>query len=175
MHQAQLTRTQGVDPLGRLEVAVTLARTNGPNHIGADGGRDDAELDFGSGEHRLGRRHRNVASSGEAGAAAQRRALHPGNRRLFHFGQHAQHAGQRARVTQVVFHAVLRGTFHPVQISPRREAFAAPGEYDHAHAGVGIERFASCSEFGDQGFVKSVVDIRAVHPHSGDAVVLFYF
>ena len=44
MHQAQLTRTHSVDALGRLEVAVTLARTDGPHHIGADGGGDDAAL-----------------------------------------------------------------------------------------------------------------------------------
>ena len=51
----------GADPLGALEVAQGMARPDGAQHVGADHRRDDAELDLGGGEHRLGRGDGNVA------------------------------------------------------------------------------------------------------------------
>ena len=170
MDQTQSACALCIDALGRLEETVTLPCTDGAHHIGTDGGGDDAELDFGGGKHRLGRSDGDVARSREARAAAQGRTLHAGDGRLFHLGQHAQHAGQGAGVAQVVVHTVLRGALHPVQVSARRKTLAATGQHDHAHAVVGIQRFACGREFCDQGFVKGVVHIGAVHPHGGNAV-----
>ena len=168
MDQADLPGALGVHALRRLEIARCLARADGADHIGGDGGGNDAEADLRGGEHRTGRGHAQIAGRRQSQAAAESRAMYPCDGRLAQFGEGAQHGRQPAGVFDVVRDRCLTGCFHPIQIGAGGEAFAATRQNHHPYRVVGVECAAGGGKIGDQLGIEGVVQLGAVHPQGGD-------
>ena len=91
---------------------------------------------------RVGRRNADVAGGGKPHAAAERRPVHPRQRRLGQFGERSQHAGQRARIRQIGFEIGFAGRLHPMRDRRRREKLW-PAARQHDGADRVIARQAS--------------------------------
>ena len=101
--------------------------------------------------------------------------MDPGDGRLAQFRERAQHGRQLAGVSAILLDGVAGGALHPVQVSPGGKALAPPGQHDHPHRLIAFQGLESSGEFGDQGFIKSVVPVGTVHPDRRYAVLPFDF
>jgi hypothetical protein len=80
--QPDLQGPPAVDPLAGQEVLPGPALAHAPHDIGRDGRRDEPDLDLAQPEAGLGRGDDDVAGRDEARAAADGRAVDPGDGRL---------------------------------------------------------------------------------------------
>ena len=170
VHQPDPRRLCRADPLAREHQPPGMAQPDRGEHVRPDHRRDQAKPDLGRAEGRLRARHHDVAAGDQAGAAAERGAVHPGDGRLRQLVQGLHQPGERPRVGQILRLAVGRGAAHPVEVRPGREAPTGAGQDQDAHAGVGTQILQLLRQLGDQPVVEGVVDLRAVERQPGDAL-----
>ena len=137
--QTEARRLGRADSLAREHQSPRLARPHRREHVGSDHRGDQPETHLGRAEHRPLARHHDVTAGNQAGAAAERRAVHAGNGRLRELVQRLHQPGQGSGVGQVFCGVVGRGAAHPVEIRPGREAPAGAGQDHHAHRIVRAE------------------------------------
>ncbi len=166
--QADAQRGVGVKMLAGGEPAAGLARADGFDHIGRDHRRQQAQAAFGQAEAGRGAGDGDVAAGDQADAAAEGRAMDPGQGRFGQLVQGAHQPGQGQRVLAVIGFAGRRHAAHPLHVGTCREGGAVAGQHHRAHRSIVAGGLQCGSQPGDQPGVKGVVQLRPVQPESED-------
>ena len=147
------------------EQAAGVARANGLDDVGADGGGDETQARLGEAEVRALDGDGQVAGGRKACPAAERAALDQGHGQHRQVVQGLQHLGQFEGVGAVVVFRMVQRHAHPAEVGAGRERPARAAEEDHPHAlgaGQGVERL---QQRRDQVGVKGVLPLRPVQDH----------
>ena len=171
VHEADAPRLGRAEAFGGEEVAVRRARPHGADDVGADGGGDQAQLDFAEAVVCRIDAHRHVAAGHQAHAAGVHVALHAGNRRLGAFVDRAQHEGEFLGVLLVLLARVVGHAAHPVQVGPGAEGRAFGHQHDGAHLRVVAQLNEGLRQFGDHLVVEGVAHVGARQHDGGDAAL----
>ena len=170
MHEAHAQRVRGAEALGRQEIPPRLPRADRFDDVGTDRCRNQPELRLGQCERRLGDGNRDVGCGNQSDAAAIRRAVHAGDRRLRQRMQRAQHRGERRRVVQVLLVAERRHALHPVEIGAGTEAATRARENHDADVAIVVECDERLRQLRNQRLVERVVDFGPVQRDRRDTV-----
>jgi hypothetical protein len=172
MQQAQMMSLCCIEALGGDEVAAYRALTDGTQHIGADGGGREAQLDFRQAEAHGKRAHGDVAGCDQAHATAVAVTLYAGNHRHRAAGNGPQHVGQAGGVGMVLVPAVAGHFAHPVQVGTGAKGLAVGTQHHHAQAGAGGELGEALRQLGNRGGIEGVAQRRAVQPYMADGAFM---
>jgi len=148
-----------------------MALAHGGDHIGADGGCGQSELDLRQAKLGFLRRQRDVAGGDQAHAAGKGRPVHARDGRLFRHVDGVEHGGQRQGVGVVLPQAVAGHLFHPVQVGAGAERRAMTRQHHRAYALVRVCGLERLCQFRNHGFVEGVAHLRTVHPDHAYAVL----
>jgi hypothetical protein len=144
-----------------------LASANGRDHR-----PNDPELDLREPEDRLILGDDDVAHRGEAGAAAEGRAVNASDQRNRQAVQRAEHLGRIRRVADVFFFAVVDGFRHPRDVGACAEGAACPfRRVSRADGRVLSDRSSPGRQLGDEIFVEGISYVGAVEQHVLDRAV----
>ena len=103
---------------------------------GADRRGDQPEPHLGEAEARVLAREHDVAAAGEAGAAAERGAVHARDHRHGAAVDGREHRREALGVGDVLLVRELARGAHPLEVAAGAERGAAPGEHDRAQRRV---------------------------------------
>ena len=157
--------------LAREKVAVRSPGTHGADHIGADGGGNQADLDLAEAKARRVGRHRHIAAGHQAHAARIDIALHTRNRGFGAFVDDAQHLGQQARIDAVLVARVIGHAAHPVQVRARAECGSFGGQHHGAHIGTLADLNEGGGDLGNRRIAEGVANGGLSQRDAGDAAV----
>ena len=138
---------------------------------GRDRRRDQPQSHLGEAEARVLAREHDVAAAGEAGAAAERGAVHArdhGHRAAVDGREHGRGA---LGVGDVALVRELAGGAHPLEVGAGAERGAAPRQHDCAQGLVRRERRERLVHGRDQVGVEGVAPLGPVEPHPRDAAL----
>ena len=166
--KADAQRLGRVKALAGQKVALPGTGAHGPQHVGGDGGGDQANLHFRQAKVRLLHRHGHVAGGHQAHAPGVHIALHAGDGGVRAGGNGVQHGGQLACVGQVFFAGVVGHGPHPVEVGPGAKGRAFGGQ----HHGADIVTLADFGkrggDFGNHHIAESVADFRLAQGEGGN-------
>ena len=151
------------------EIAARGALADRADHIRGDGRGRQPQAHLGGAEARIAGGDRDIAGGDQPHAAAERRTVHPGDRRLGRLRQRAQHPRQAPRVLEIGVIAGGRLLLHPRQIGAGTEVAPAAGQYDGAHARLLRQLRKAARQLAHQSLVKRVVAFGPVEPDDGAA------
>jgi hypothetical protein len=169
VHETDAKCRLGIEALAREEVASRVRADLG-QHERRDHGGDDPELHFREPECRVGRGDRDVGTPDEAGAAAERVALHPGDDWCRAAVDRLAHPVKAHRVLDVLLEGKVDRCALPLHVGAGAEAFSLAGEHDGPRIADVGERFG---ELADQNCVEGVAPFRARDRHVQDVSVAF--
>ena len=142
---------------------------HGANHIGADGGGNQANLDFAQAKACGIHSHCHIAAGHQPHAAGIHIALHPRNGGLGAFVDDAKHLSQQACIHAVLVAGVIGHAAHPVQIGTCAESRAFSGQHDGAHirAVTGVAKGGS--QLGNHFIAEGVANLGLGQRDAGNA------
>ena len=114
-----------------------------------------------------------VADRGEAGAAAERRAVDAADERNRQPIERLEHPRHRARVAHVLVARVGDHLRHPRQVRAGAEHLARAREHRHARGAVGRHRRRPRGQLRDQLLVERVAHLRPIERDADDRTVRF--
>ena len=171
VHKTDAVRLGRAEALGRQKIAVRRPCAHGADHIGADGGGDQAQLHLaqaiGGGVHT----DRHVAGRHQAHAAGKHIALHPRHRGFGAVVNGLQHGRELARVGDVLVAGVVGHAAHPVEVGTGTKGRALGGQHHRAHVVARAHRFKSGCELGNHLVVEGVAHLGSGQGDARHAVV----
>ena len=171
MHKTDAVRLLGGKAFCGQKVALRSTRAHGADHVGADGGGDQADLHLREAKLGAVHTHGHVAGGHQAHAAGVHVALNAGDGRLGTLGDGLQHLRQLARVAQVLFVRVIGHGAHPVQIATGAKRGALSGQDHHTHIAALAHIDKGLVQLGDEIVVESVAHLGAVQGDARDLMV----
>ena len=166
MHEPEPQRFGGRDALAREAVAAEAAMAHGADEERHHAERRHADAHFRDREERRFGRDHDVAAGGEAGAAADRAAVHDRDRRLRQGVERDQHVAQRRRRRS----RRLRG-----RLAAARGEVGAGAEMPPAPRSTTMRTLSSapsaancCGELVEHALVEGVAAVGPVERHGRD-------
>ena len=163
----------GRESLGAQEITPRVSRSNGSEHIRANGGREKSQPHFGETEDRRFGRHRKVAAGHQSDPAAESGTVDLRNGRFAQRIERAHHAGQAQCVLEVLCLGIPRRSAHPVQVRAGGKTFARSPQNNNAYSVVLVKFLEEVGQIRDEMFVESVANLRPVERDRGHAAGSF--
>ncbi len=171
VYEAVFLSLLGGEYFGGDEVPPGLALADGAHHVGADHGRNQAELHFAEAEAGFLGGDDDVAAGGKAHRAAESGALYQADHGLGQVVEYVHQPRQFPGIIQVFLAAVLGHAAHPAKVGPGGEVLAFGAQDNDLHAVVGIHLGEGADQLLDDHVVEGVAFVRAVENHLGNAFV----